>query len=62
MNRLFPENSYMGKCACGAEFIAPKGMLHCHWCLYEKISKIESKNKDLECKIERLAACLTKSD
>ena len=43
MNRLFPENSYMGKCSCGAEFNAPKGTLHCHQCLYKKIAELEKK-------------------
>jgi len=42
MNNLFPENSYMGKCSCGKEFIAPKGAIHCHNCLYQKISELEN--------------------
>tara|TARA_R110000851_G_scaffold330481_1_gene503359 strand:- start:84 stop:332 length:249 start_codon:yes stop_codon:yes gene_type:complete len=41
MNRLFPENSYTGNCSCGTNFIAPKGTLHCHNCLYNKIAEIE---------------------
>ena len=41
MNRLFPENSYMGKCSCGADFIAPKYTLHCSNCLYKRIVELE---------------------
>ena len=41
MNRLFPENSYTGNCSCGTDFIAPKGTLHCHNCLYNKIAELE---------------------
>ena len=41
MDRLFPENSYTGNCSCGTNFIAPKGTLHCHNCLYNKIAEIE---------------------
>ena len=42
MNNLFPENSYMGKCSCGKVFIATKGAIHCHNCLYQKISELEN--------------------
>ena len=41
MNMLFPENSYMGNCSCGTDFIAPKGTLHCHNCLYKHIAELE---------------------
>ena len=47
MNNLFPENSYMGKCSCGKEFIAPKGVIHCHNCLYAKIAELEKVNDTL---------------
>ena len=47
MNNLFPENSYMGKCSCGKEFIAPKGVVHCHNCLYTKIVDLEKTIKSL---------------
>jgi hypothetical protein len=42
MNRLFPENSYMGKCSCGDDFIAPKYTLHCSNCLYKRIVELEA--------------------
>ena len=54
MNNLFPENSYYQKCSCGTEFLAPKGSLHCHSCLYKKIAELEN---DLEIQRMRLAAC-----
>ena len=41
MNNLSPENSYMGKCSCGKVFIATKGAIHCHNCLYAKIAELE---------------------
>jgi hypothetical protein len=47
MNRLFPENSYMGKCSCGAEFNAPKGTLHCSNCLYKRIVELEDLVEDI---------------
>ena len=47
MNRLFPENSYMGNCSCGTDFIARKGTLHCHNCLYNKIAELEKERAPL---------------
>jgi len=47
MNNLFPENSYMGKCSCGKEFITTKGVVHCHNCLYTKIAELEKTIKSL---------------
>jgi len=49
MNNLFPEDSYMGKCSCGKEFIAPKGVIHCHNCLYQKISELENTRTQSQC-------------
>jgi hypothetical protein len=51
MNRLFPENSYMGKCSCGAEFNAPKGTLHCSNCLYKRIVELEALVEEMEDRI-----------
>ena len=31
----------MGACQCGEEFIAPKGVVHCHKCLYEKLRLLD---------------------
>ena len=44
MNKLYPENSYSHKCLCGTDFLAPKGSLHCHACLYNKIAELEKKS------------------
>jgi len=54
MNNLFPENSYMGKCSCGKEFIAPKGVVHCHNCLYAKVAELENTRTQSECDLEYL--------
>jgi len=48
MNNLFPENSYYQKCSCGTEFLAPKGSLHCHSCLYKKIAELENETAFLQ--------------
>lgn len=42
---LIPENSYLGKCNCGTEFMAPKGTLHCTNCLYSEIKELEKQSK-----------------
>ena len=48
MNNLFPENSYMGKCSCGKEFIAPKGVIPCHNCVYAKVAELEKECGELK--------------
>ena len=47
MDNLFPDNSYMGGCSCGAEFIGPKGTLHCHNCLYKSNAKLKKELVEL---------------
>ena len=49
---MFPENSYLGKCNCGAKFASPKGTLHCANCLYSKIAEIEEERDALKAKLK----------
>jgi acetone carboxylase gamma subunit len=41
----YAENSYVHKCSCGTEFMAPKGALHCHACLYDRVADLQKKIK-----------------
>ena len=49
---MFPENSYVGTCQCGQSYVAPKGVVHCHKCLYEKIKLLEKERDNLKRPIE----------
>jgi hypothetical protein len=60
-NLLIPENSYTHNCSCGVQFLAHKGSLDCHKCLYDEIESLKQElgltKIGLEHRATLLASC-----